>query len=305
VFLEDVLVEYFYHCEAKGFTKKTLVNKRQELGQLKQFLVKKRGITELENVTDHDLKAYVRLKQQSGLQAASIVSMFKLIKAFFNWCVTEEYLKENIALRVATPKIPKKVLKGFTAEEVKAMIDAFTYKNYFEARNKAIIAMLSDCGLRAKELRELETINVKETTILVNGKGNKERYIFISPALKKILIKHERIKREFFKDKYINSHYYFLSYKGDLISHVGLDNVIKEAGRRTKIETKRVSPHTFRHFFSVQCILNGIDIYTLSKLLGHSELQTTQNYLQSLEDFELIKRAMPSSPLMNIGRSKL
>jgi integrase/recombinase XerD len=193
-------------------------------------------------------------------------------------------------------------LKGFTVGEVKAMIEVFTYKNYFEARNKAIIAVLADCGLRAMELRGLLSVNVKETTILVNGKGNKERYIFISPALKRILIRYERIKRQHFKDKITTDHY-FLSYKGSEISHVGLDNVIKEAGKRAGIVNKRVSPHTYRHFFSVQCILNGIGIYTLSKLLGHSEISTTQRYLQSLEDFELIKKAMPCSPLMNMGGS--
>jgi len=298
--LEDVLREYDYYCLSKGFTKKTMINKRQELKNFKKFLLEKRAITELESITVHDLKAYMRFKQQTGLKPQSIVSMFKMIKAFFSWCEKEEYLKENIAKKVETPKIPKKVLKGFTTKEVAEMINSFSYKNYFEARNKAIIAMLSDCGLRAMELRELETKNVKETTILVNGKGNKERYIFISPALKKILIRYERIRKEYFKDKYVNENYYFLSYKGDLISHVGLNNIIKEAGRRAGIKDKRVSPHTFRHFFAVQCILNGIDIYTLSKLLGHSDISTTQRYLQSLEDFELIKKAMPSSPLMNI-----
>ncbi|WP_256834718.1 tyrosine-type recombinase/integrase [Parageobacillus thermoglucosidasius] len=180
------------------------------------------------------------------------------------------------------------------------MIHSFSYKNYFEARNKAIIAMLADTGLRAFEIRGLEAKNVKENTILVNGKGNKERYIFISPALKKILIRYERIQKEYFKDKNMNEKYYFLSYKGDQISHVGLGNIVKEAGERAGIRDKRVSPHTFRHFFAVQCILNGIDIYTLSKLLGHSDISTTQRYLQSLEDFQLIEKAMPSSPLMNI-----
>jgi integrase/recombinase XerD len=96
VFLEDVLTEYIYHCEAKGFTAKTMKNKCQELKQLKQFLIEKRGITELESITVHDLKAYVRLKQQAGLQPQSIVSMFKMIKAFFSWCEKEEYIKENI-----------------------------------------------------------------------------------------------------------------------------------------------------------------------------------------------------------------
>lgn len=300
---EDVLNEYLYHCEAKGFTAKTMKNKRQEYKQLNLYLKEKRAIRELESVTVHDLKAYVRLKQKDGLQAQSIVAMFKMTKAFFSWCEEEGYLKGNIAKKVVLPKIPKKVLIGFAVDEVESMITAFTYKNYIETRNKAIIAMLADCGLRAMELRGLLSGNLKETSILVNGKGNKERIVFVSPALKRILIRYERIKKQYFHDKETTNHY-FLSYTGTDISHVGLDNVIKEAGKRAGIENKRVSPHTFRHFFSVQCILNGIDIYTLSKLLGHSDISTTQRYLQSLEDFDLIEKAMSSSPLMNLRRER-
>lgn len=227
-----------------------------------------------------------------------------MIKAFFNWCEREGYIKENITSKIVLPKVPTKILKGFTTKEIQLMIDVFTYSDYFEARNKAIIAILADTGIRAMELRGLLTVNVKETSILVYGKGNKERYVFISPALKRILIKYERIKKQHFKDKDTTDHY-FLSYRGTDISHVGLDNIIKMAGKRAEIEGKRVSPHSFRHFFSVQCLLNGIDIYTLSKLLGHSEIQTTQRYLQSLEDFELINNAMPSSPLMNINKNNI
>ncbi|EMI09234.1 prophage LambdaBa03, site-specific recombinase, phage integrase family [Anoxybacillus gonensis] len=292
--------EYDYYCVSKGFTKKTLINKRQELKQFKRFMTEKRGIVELESITTYDIRAYMRYKQKAGLKPQSIVSMMKMIKAFFSWCEKEEYIKENIAKKVELPRVPKKILKGFTTEEVAKMIQSFTFQNYFEARNKAIIAMLADTGLRAIEIRQLETKNVKENTILVNGKGNKERYIFISPVLKKILIRYERIRKEHFKDKNVNEKYYFLSYKGDQISHVGLGNIVIEAGKRAGVKGKRVSPHTFRHFFAVQCIMNGIDIYTLSKLLGHSDISTTQRYLQSLEDFRLIEKAMPASPLMNL-----
>jgi integrase/recombinase XerD len=298
--LEDIIEEYFYHCMAKGFTKKTMINKKQYLNELKRFLIEKRAITELESVSVHDLKAYIRGKQQT-LQAQSVVSMHKVIAAFFNWCVKEEYLKENIMKKVECPRLPKKVLKTFTPNEITALIDSFSFKNYLEVRNKAMLAMMADVGLRSMEVINLPSINVKETSILVNGKGNKERIVFISPALKKILIKYDRLKRQYFKDKTIKEDNYFLSYKGSKLSHVGLYNVVKEAGNRVGIEGKRVYPHNFRHFYACQTLLSGkLDIYSLSRLLGHSEVKTTQIYLSSLMDEQLLEKAVSSSPLMNI-----
>jgi integrase/recombinase XerD len=226
--------------------------------------------------------------------------MFKMIRAFFSWCEKEEYLVENIAKKVELPKVPKKVLNGFTVKEVQAMIDAFSYKNYIETRNKAIIAMLADCGLRAMEIRGVLSENVRETSILVNGKGNKERVVFISPVLKRILIKYERIKKEYFHDTKTTDNY-FLSYTGTGISHVALDNIIKKAGKRAGIEGKRISPHTFRHFYAVQCLVSGnIDVYSLSRLLGHSDISVTQTYLRTMNDEQLLDKAVSSSPLMNL-----
>lgn len=66
--LKEVIGEYFYYCESRGFTSKTKSNKKQELKQTYEFLTNKRGITELENVSTFDLKAYIRYKQQSGLK---------------------------------------------------------------------------------------------------------------------------------------------------------------------------------------------------------------------------------------------
>ncbi|WP_350302195.1 tyrosine-type recombinase/integrase [Peribacillus frigoritolerans] len=285
--LEDVIDEYLYHCMAKGFTKKTMINKRQEYKQLKIFLKVKRAITELETVTVFDLRAYVRGKQKDGLKPQSIVSMSRMVSAFFNWCVSEEYLKENPMKKVEIPKVPKLVLKGFTTDEVTAMINAFTYKNYISIRNKGMIAMMADTGMRSMEIRGLKVENVKESTILVYGKGNKERIVFVSPALKRILIKYERMRKMYVQDK-ITTDNYFLSYKGTEISHVGLWNMIKKAGDIVGIDGKRLSPHTFRHFYSVQCLMAGIDIYSLSRLLGHSDVSTTQRYLHSLNDEQLL-----------------
>ncbi|MEH7548904.1 tyrosine-type recombinase/integrase [Neobacillus vireti] len=301
--LEDVMEEYIYHCHARGFTKKTMKNKRQEYKQLINFLKGKRGITDLESITLHDLRAYVRLKQQQGLKPQSIVAIFKIVKAFFSWCKKEGYIEENIPLNVELPKVPKNVLNGFTVKEVQTMIDAFSFKNYIEARDKALISMLADCGLRAMEIRGLTNENVRDSSILVNGKGNKQRIVFISPALKRILIKYERLKKEYFKDMDTANHY-FLTYIGTGLSHVTLDNVIKKAGKRAGIEGKRVSPHTFRHFFAVQCLTTGqLDVYSLSRLLGHADISITQKYLQTMNDEQLLTKAVSSSPLMNFKKA--
>ena len=297
--LEDALEEYKYHCLAKGYTKKTMKNKHQEYKQLKEYLQKKRAITHLEQVTHHDLKAYVRQKQIAGLKPQSIVSTAKQVIAFFNWCVKEEYLQENPMDKVTLPKVPKKLVEGFTPDEVQRMIDVWSNKDYLECRNKAIIAMMADCGLRSMEIRGLLTKNVKDTTILVHGKGNKDRVVFISPMLKKILIKYERLKKDYFKGKIMGSDKYFLSYQGYGLSHVGIYNLVKEAGKRAGVEDAH--PHKFRHFYSVQSITSGnLDVYSLSQLLGHSDISVTQNYLRSLNTKQLMEKANASSPLMNM-----
>ncbi|KOO46418.1 tyrosine-type recombinase/integrase [Priestia koreensis] len=300
--LTDLVEEYCYHCMAKGFTKKTMINKRQELKQVLKFLREKRGIEKLENVTTHDLKAYIRQKQSSGLQVSSIRSMHKTVAAFFNWCMLEEYSNENLMKKVECPKAKEKILTAFTEDEVYRMINCFSYENYIESRNKAIIAMLADCGLRAMEIRTLKNSDIKETSIHVSGKGGKERVVYISPALKKILIKYERLKTKYFKDKIIHDRY-FLSYAGRELSHVGLDNLVKLAGKRARVNKERVSPHMFRHFFAVQSLASGnLDVYSLSRLLGHADISVTQRYLHTLSIGKILEKAKASSPLMTMGR---
>lgn len=301
MFLEDALNEYKYYCLARGYTKKTVKNKGQEYRQLKEYLVNQRTITGLENITQHDLKAYIRQKQIAGVQPSSIVSMAKQVIAFFNWCIKEEYLENNPMDKVVLPKVPKKVLQGYTPEEVQRMIDAWSNRTFLECRNKAIIAMMADCGLRSMEIRGLLTKEVQDTSILVHGKGNKDRMVFISPHLKKILIKYERLRKQYFEKELVHSENYFVSYLGYGISHPVIHNLVKESGRRANVEDAH--PHKFRHFYATQALSAGnLDVYSLSQLLGHSDISTTQAYLRSLNTKQLMDKATSSSPLMNMSK---
>jgi integrase/recombinase XerD len=302
----DAMEEYLVHCQASGYTSKTMKNKRQEYKFLCNFITKKRGTEDklLKDIAVDDLKAYFRTKQLRGNKPQTILTTFKVVNAFFNWCVVEEYIEHNPMDKVERPKQPKLMLKGFTDDEVKAMIDSFGTKTYLDARNKAIIAMLADTGLRAIEIRtfKVKTL-IDKDNIVVMGKGNKERNVAITPALKKFLIKYERQKAKYFKDFASTEGNYFLNYTGGEISHTALWNIIREAGKRAGVEDARVSPHTFRHYYAVNTLLNGKDLYMLSRLLGHSDVSTTQRYLQTLDDKTLIQRGIDISPLMNFGKN--
>ncbi|WP_256236355.1 tyrosine-type recombinase/integrase [Bacillus sp. EB600] len=301
----DAMDEYLVHCQACGYTAKTMKNKKQEYKFLSNFMTNKRGTEDklLKDIAVDDLKAYFRAKQHRGNKPQTILTTFKAVNAFFNWCISEEYIKHNPMDKVERPKQPKLLLKGFTDDEVKAMIDSFGTKTYLDARNKAIIAMLADTGLRAIEIRTFKDKSIiDKDNIVVMGKGNKERHVPITPALKKFLIKYERQKAKYFKEFASTADNYFLNYTGGEISHTTLWNIIREAGKRANVEDARVSPHTFRHYYAVNALLNGKDLYTLSRLLGHSDVSTTQRYLQTLDDKTLIQRGIDISPLMNFGK---
>lgn len=143
--------------------------------------------------------------------------------------------------------------------------------------------------------------DVRDTVILVHGKGNKERYVPISPALKKTFIKYERIKAEYIKNKLIEEDCYFYSYRDKRLTVESIERVVKETGTLAKVRKDlRCSPHTIRHYYAQFMLRQGLDVYTVSRLLGHENIMITKRYLQSLRDEEIVSMSVDTSPLMKL-----
>lgn len=298
----DCVREYYYVCYSRNYTVKTMKNKEQEFNQFKKW-VDKINITKLDEVTTEVLQEYHTDKLKKGLKPQSIISTSKQIRAFFNWCVSVDYLKENPMGKVELPKVSKQIIEAFSSQEVYKLIECSSYKNYIEARNKLIIAIMVDTGVRVTELTNMKEDHIGIDKIYVLGKGRKERYLSISPVLKRIMIRYDRLKNQYFEDKMIKDDYYILNYRGHQMSNTGLWLVCKKAGKRTKI--KDVHPHKFRHYFAITSLKVGkIDIHSLSLLLGHSDIATTEIYLRSFRNDDLLHQAKSSSPLMNMHKDK-
>lgn len=133
------------------------------------------------------------------------------------------------------------------------------------------------------------------------AKGIKERVVPISPMLKKIMIKYEREREEYIKDSIIKDYAYFLSYRGKRMTGEEVERIVKICGKEAKIRSEiRCSQHICRHYFAQAQLRNGSDVYSLSRLLGHSTIEITKIYLQSIQDesiIELSRKTFPSSKL--------
>lgn len=303
--LKDVHNEFLFHIQIKGLSTRTQKTYKDNNIRFISYLEYEYEITKLEQIKSLHIKQYGLFLSQKGRKETYINNIYKGVRSFFNYCIDEGYLlkKNNPCNNMTWMKEPTPIINAFTPQEIKAMIDAFKMTTYIEARNKLIIMMFADTGIRNLELCHLMSGNVGATTIKINGKGNKERYLAISPALKKYLIKYDRIREQYFKDDYRGHDNLFLSYRGKPLTVEAMERVVKIAGERAGITRNiRISPHTIRHTYSQLMLQNGCDVYSLSRLLGHEDISITKRYLQSMKDKQIIDLSMKSSPLMNMNK---
>lgn len=119
--------------------------------------------------------------------------------------------------------------------------------------------------------------------------------------LKKVMIKYERIRDSYLKDNILHYDNYFLSFRYKPLTVEAIERVLRLAGEKGRVrDSIRCSPHTCRHYFAQAQLKNGLDIYSLSRLLGHETVDITKRYLQGINDEKIIEMSINTSPLMNL-----
>lgn len=299
--LNDVLREFLYEIQIKNYTSRTIKSYKNNLARFFKYCENELEITELEEITHLHIKQYLNYLKEKGLTPTYINTILKNLRSFYTYCYKEGYCL-NVAKKVTWLKEKKVIIETFTDNEVRRMLDVYKFDSYINARNKCIMAVLFDTGIRNLELCNLKRSDVRESTIYILGKGNKERLVSISPYLKKVMIKYERIREAYLKDDIIHYDNYFLSYRNKRLTTEAIERVVKLCGEKAKInDSIRCSPHTCRHYFAQAQLRNGLDVYSLSRLLGHEKVDITKRYLQGLKDNEVLELSMKTSPLMNLN----
>lgn len=293
----ELLKEWLLDCKIRCFSNRTVKSYRNNMERFFRWC-SEQGIETIEGVNVSIIKQFILNLQTSGCKGTYINSLIKTLRAFFVY-VSDEYEIFNPMIKIRWCREQQPIITAFSDDEVKAMLSLYNNKDFVSVRNKSILTVLFGTGLRCSELCNLMSCNIHDNFIQLVGKGGKERIVPIDAVLEKQLIKYKQKKEQYFKDKKIHSDTLFLSRTGRKLTNSAVEHMLSLAGEAAEIrECIRCSPHTCRHWYAQAQLKNGCDIYTLSKLLGHSNIKITQTYLNSMSDDDVIINGLKTSPLL-------
>ncbi len=303
---------------SEGMSARYLELKKQRLGYFVDWC-EKQGATQLEQVTSNVLRAFIlhlqslkadelnprKPTKDKPLSPLTVKGYMLIVQAFFSWCEREGLLegRPNPTKRVPRVKAPRYVIETFSPAQMAAMLDACDMETPYGNRDYAILLLLMDTGIRASELCGLLVENIHEGYITVFGKGSKEREVGLGPNAARALWRYMHQYRSMLV-KSDFEHHVFLGRDGSPLTRNGLYQALERIGQRANITGVRLSPHTFRHTFARAWLENGGEIFKLSRVLGHSEMQTTQIYLRDFQSREARIDHAAFSPVerLHLGR---
>lgn len=216
------------------------------------------------------------------------------LKSFFNYMTfKQKFLDKNPAVELETPKLSKRLPKYLSLDESVTLLHSIDGK--FEKRDTCIITLFLNCGLRLSELVAINFKDIRDDTLHVVGKGDKERSVYLNNACQKALEEYISIRPKDVKDRDA----LFVSERGTRIGKRTVEMMVKKYITLAGLDPKKYSPHKLRHTAAtLMHKYGGVDIRSLQQILGHESVSTTEIYTHV--DSEQVREALEKNPLNNM-----
>lgn len=296
----DGIVEFGFDCKARKLSDKSISNYQKQLRYLLRYLEAEFQVNQVEEVRSFHIKQFLVDMADKGRKPQYINDLLKVFKTFFNYMKKEGYIKERPTASIHNMKQPKVKIITFSEDEIRKMLGYYQGRNFLNIRNRTMIALFFDTGMRLTEVMTLRPEQIREDSIIVHGKGNKERLVPVSAYLAKALMQYQMVREAYFEAK-LPERYLFVSKNGRKLTQEAITKVLKKAAADVGVNCNvRVSPHTCRHTFAHLQLKNGLDLYSLSRLMGHESVAITQRYLEGIKDDQVLRKAQKSGVLQNL-----
>lgn len=317
--------EFMVFCRSRQLREKTMNSYEQTLRLFERWCAEELNITTVDKVSESVIRRYILNLQERGkysfyandkakdinypdrrrdfrkpISPITINNYIRNLRVFFNWLDRDYILKKNPMRKVQQLKVNRQAKEFITDDEFKKLTRSLDKSYYPEHRDYAMIMLMIDSGMRIGECSVLlvEDIDLAHRKIFLRAeitKGRKDRFVFFSSKTETILRRWLQ-----FKDRYVESAYLFPTKPNKTPIQVSNFEInFKRYLQRANLNQK-LSPHCLRNNFAKRCLMNGMDIYTLSKILGHSSVKVTEEAYLDLNDDDMSKRYQHYSPLANM-----
>jgi len=293
--LENAFHLWLESMQARGLSPKSLTGYASEVGQFVRFLREPLNLTDLDAVQPHHIRKWLIYRQQHGISNAQLHNDYRKPRTFWNWCLRESLTTNNPFASVEKPKLQPTLKPALTPDEVEQILQACEGKEWTRLRDRALILLLLDTGLRIHEAHKMTVADAQRETVLIRGKGGKQRVVFLSHEVRLAI------------RRYLNACPFaptgdaplWWGKYGALTLH-GLLEVIQKIGKRAGLPN-HLGAHVFRRTFATWSLRSGIDLEHLRQLMGHSDYTVLRQYL-ALVETDLKRAHQQHSPLNNLRK---
>ncbi len=273
--LSSCIESFLIDRQAEGLARCTIKFYRQNLHPFCIYC-SDNGVQLVQDISPDLLRRYF-LKLAETHNPGGVHGYFRSLRALFRWLVVEEIMPpewRNPMLKIKPPKVNLEPLEPISLQDVRALIDTCEHGTFAGERDRAVFLFLLDTGARASEAChvKLEDANLDTGEVIIRyGKGCKSRTVFLGRITRGAVSAYLRERSD-------HCPALFVSKSGDYLTYDGLLQLLERRWKKAKL-AKRPRPHDFRRAFALNMLRNGVDVFSLQRLLGHSDLQVMRRYL--------------------------
>jgi integrase/recombinase XerC len=261
----EALACFLRALEQRNASPHTVKAYRTDLAEFVAFV----GPEEIRQIDHLLIRAFLSQLYERGLSKASVARSLSSIRSFFKWLGRERRIDSNPALLVAAPKLPRKLPRVPTMEEMNAVLDSQMPEDAsFAARDRLIVELLYGCGIRNSELTgiNMEDVRVRQALILVRGKGRKERLVPFGDAAQSALAKYLPQRASILEERHRTGEVALLiNLRGGRLTSRSVGRIVKAIAIAGGLPSE-VHPHTLRHAFGTHMLEEGADLRAIQNL---------------------------------------
>ncbi|PYX68324.1 MAG: recombinase XerC [Acidobacteria bacterium] len=276
--VEKAVADFLRHLQEKNSSPHTIKAYTGDLANFSAYA----GSRNWKQIDHIVIRGFLSQLYEKGLSKTSVARALAALRSLYRWLAQEGEVDQNPAKLVATPKLPKKLPRVPTIEEMNFVLDGNMPETAaFAERDRLMLELLYGCGIRNSELTgiNLDDIRLSAEAILIRGKGKKERYVPFGDSVKTALPAYLQARQTLLSETRKNSNALLINQRGGRLTTRSVGRIIKKIAVAKGLSPD-VHPHTLRHAFGTHMLEEGADLRAIQELLGHERLATTQRYTQ-------------------------